>query len=81
MPRRFQGKPVMRVRAYEQAKQTVIEPEVAAEEKKSEQSLGRTQPAESPHRVIDPVTGACVPQDSARIAEQESLSGRGGPQS
>src|SRR4029077_784064 len=66
--------------ADEQAKQAVIEPEITAEKKESEQSLGATEAAVLAHGVVDPVTGAGVPEDAARVAHNKSLPGRGGTQ-
>ena len=63
--------------ADEQTKKAVIETEIAAEKKKSEQSLRRTEAAVLAHRVVDPVTRARVPQDSAHVTQKESLPGRG----
>ncbi len=55
----------------------MIEAEIAAEKEKSEQGFRRTEAAVLAHGVVDPIARACVPQDSASIAEQESLSRRG----
>ena len=54
-----------RQQAHQQTEKSVIEAEVTAEKKKRQQRFRRTQAAVLAHRVVDPVTGARVPQDSA----------------
>ncbi len=61
----------------QQTEQTVIEAQIAAEEKERQQRLRRTQAAVLAHGVEDPVTRSRVPQDSAHVAQQKTLPGRG----
>jgi len=58
----------------------VIQTQIAAEKKKRKACFRRTETAVLPHRVVDPITRSRVPQDSACVAQQKPLPGRGGTQ-
>ncbi len=60
---------------YEKSKQSVIEPEVAAEEKQNQAGHGSIQAAVLAHGVEDPVASAGIPENAAEIPEQEPLHG------